>query len=107
MAGTAYDLRDGRPLGALRMDDGFTDLRYDNGRGVAEVCSAGGGAQVWFDEAFGHLQAFTLDEFPGRGAPGIAIEPMTCAPDALNSGAGLIVLDPGATWTGTWGIEPL
>jgi aldose 1-epimerase len=32
---------------------------------------------------------------------------MTCAPDAFNSGAGLIVLQPGESHTGTWGIAPL
>ena len=32
---------------------------------------------------------------------------MTCAPDAFNSGDGLIILEPGVTWTGSWGIQPL
>jgi aldose 1-epimerase len=32
---------------------------------------------------------------------------MTCAPDAFNSGDGLIVLDPGGTWSGSWGIVAL
>jgi aldose 1-epimerase len=32
---------------------------------------------------------------------------MTCAADAFNSGNGLIVLEPGGTWTGAWGIAPL
>jgi aldose 1-epimerase len=32
---------------------------------------------------------------------------MSCPPDAFNSGVGLIVLEPGASWTGTWGIAPL
>lgn len=105
--GTPHDLRIAHPLGSLRMDDCFTDLRREGGRGVAEVRSAGGGARVWFDETFGYLQAFTLEAFPGTGAPGVAIEPMTCAPDAFNSGAGLIVLEAGDEWTGVWGIEPL
>jgi aldose 1-epimerase len=105
--GTPHDLRVGHPLGALRMDDCFTDLRFNGGRGVAEVRSSGGGARVWFDEMFGYLQAFTLEEFPGLGAPGVAVEPMTCAPDAFNSGAGLIVLEAGDEWTGAWGIQPL
>jgi aldose 1-epimerase len=32
---------------------------------------------------------------------------MTCPPDALNSGTGLLVVEPGQTWTGSWGIRPL
>jgi aldose 1-epimerase len=45
---------------------------------------------------------FTLDDL--GGAPAVAIEPMTCAPDAFNSGAGLIVLEPGQRWRASWGI---
>ena len=105
--GTPYDLRHGRPLGDLRMDDAFTDLQLSGGRGVAEVRTPSGGARVWFDAAFGHLQVFTLENFPGSDTAGVAIEPMTCAPDAFNSGAGLIVLEPGGRWSASWGITPL
>ena len=37
----------------------------------------------------------------------IAVEPMTCGPDAFNEGPthdGLIVLGPGESYTGRWGI---
>jgi aldose 1-epimerase len=37
-------------------------------------------------------------------AGGVAVEPMTCPPDALNSQEGLIVLEPGASFTGRWGL---
>jgi aldose 1-epimerase len=104
--GTAYDLRRGRKLRDLRMDTGFTALQFEGGRGTAELRTRRGGARLWFDDTFGYLQVFTLDLFPG-GAPAVALEPMTCAPDAFNSGDGLIVLDPGASWTGAWGIQPL
>ena len=33
----------------------------------------------------------------------IAVEPMTCAPDAFNSGEGLVVREPGASFTGRCG----
>jgi aldose 1-epimerase len=29
---------------------------------------------------------------------------MTCPPDAFRSGRDLVVLEPGQTWRGTWGI---
>jgi aldose 1-epimerase len=32
---------------------------------------------------------------------------MTCPPDALNSGTGLITLEPGETWQGSWGLRPI
>jgi aldose 1-epimerase len=98
--GTSYDLRRGRRLGGARFDDGFTDVAFRDGRAVARV----GDTQLWVDEKWQYLQVFTLDDL--GGAPAVAIEPMTCAPDAFNSGAGLIVLEPGETWTGSWGITP-
>jgi aldose 1-epimerase len=106
VAGTAYDLRDGRRLDQLRMDDCFTGLDVDDGRGLAEVRAGDAGARIWFDETFRYLQVFTPDELAG-GVPAIAIEPMTCPADAFNSTDGLLVLDAGETWTGSWGIQPL
>jgi aldose 1-epimerase len=104
--GTPYDLRRGRRLRTLRMDDAFTDLIRTDGRGQAEVRTADGGARLWFDDAFGYLQVFTTaDVTPGQH--GVAVEPMSCAPDAFNSGAGLVVLEPGGTWRGRWGITPI
>ena len=103
---TPYDLRSGAVLGAMRLDDGFTGLGHDAGRGVAHVRASSGGAALWFDEAFRFLQVYTLDDLAGAG-PGVAVEPMTCAADAFNSGAGLNVLAPGGTWSGSWGISPL
>lgn len=104
--GTDHDLRAGKRLKSLRMDDGFTDLQVQGGRGAAEVRSKAGGARLWFDQTFRYLQVFTRDDLGGAG-PAVAIEPMTCAADAFNSGDGLIVLDPGGTWSGSWGIQPL
>lgn len=97
------DYRRGRRLRSHRFDATFTKLVTTDGRGTAEVRTKSGGAQLWFDETYEFLQVYTLDELT-PGQPGIAIEPMTCAPDAFNSGAGLIILDPGGAWTGSWGI---
>jgi aldose 1-epimerase len=110
--GTPYDLRAGRVLHTLRMDDCFTGLLTKGGRGAAELTlPGGGGARVWFGGEFVYLQAFTLDAFPGgstgSGGAALALEPMTCAPDAFNSGAGLLVLEPGQSWSGSWGVTPL
>jgi aldose 1-epimerase len=105
VAGSHYDLRRGRRLRATRFDDGFTGLLTQDGRGVAELRTPSGGARVWFEETFRFLQVFTVDALT-RDQPGVAIEPMTCAPNAFNTGAGLIVLEPGGAWTGAWGIVP-
>ena len=36
----------------------------------------------------------------------LGIEPMTCAPNAFQSGDGLITLEPGESFAAAWGIEP-
>jgi aldose 1-epimerase len=105
VAGGEYDLRRGKRLKALRMDDGFTGLPADPEQRFAEVSTPSGGARLWFDTAFTHLQVFTLDALTPQ-QPGIAIEPMSCAPDAFNTGTGLVVLEPGGLWRGSWGIVP-
>lgn len=106
VAKTHCDFRRVKRLRSVRMDQGFTGLTTSGGRGVATVQAPGGGARLWFDETFRFLQVFTLDALT-PGQPGVAIEPMTCAPNAFNTGAGLIVLEPGGAWTGSWGIVPL
>jgi aldose 1-epimerase len=104
--GSDHDFRRGKRLKQLRMDDGFTGLQYAGNRAAAEVRTPGGGARLWFDDVFRYLQVFTLDALT-PGQPAIAIEPMTCAPNAFNSGDGLVVLEPDGTWFGSWGIVPL
>lgn len=106
VAGSAFDVRAGKPLGEMRFDTGFTGLALQEGRGVAELRTPAGGAQLWFGPNYRFLQVFTLDALT-PGQPGVAIEPMSCAPDAFNSGAGLVVLEPGGAWSGSWGITPL
>jgi aldose 1-epimerase len=106
VAGTDFDLRVGRPVGTLRLDDGFTDIEYVDGRGRASVRAGAGGAELWFDEAFGYLQVFTAEPLVGD-VSALAIEPMTCAADGFNSGAGLIVLEPNQSWSASWGIAPI
>jgi aldose 1-epimerase len=106
VAGTKYDLRHRRRLGDFRLDDGFTGLTARTGRAVAEVRTRGGGARLWFDEAFPYAQVYTPD-IVAHGRTGVAVEPMSCPADAFNSGEGLVVLEPGGSWTGSWGIQPL
>jgi aldose 1-epimerase len=109
--GTPYDLRVLQPLGDRRIDVTYTDLeRDDDGRARVHLAHADGGAQValWADEAYPYFEIFTGDTLPeeDRHRTGLGVEPMTCAPDAFNSGQGLITLEPGETHTAAWGVEP-
>ena len=107
--GTDYDFRTARVIGTTRMDTAFTDLaRDDDGRAAVRLRDPASGDTVtmWCDASFGYLMVFTGDALPDaeRRRTGLAVEPMTCAPDAFRSGDGLRVLEPGETAEGRWGI---
>ncbi|MBP2471544.1 aldose 1-epimerase [Crossiella equi] len=106
--GTPQDFRTARALGTTALDTAYTDLVRDaSGHAVARVVSTAGATELWVDGGYSHLQVYTDDYAPAARLPrsGVTIEPMTCAPDAFNSGDGLIVLAPGAEWTGNWGYR--
>jgi aldose 1-epimerase len=111
VAGSELDFTSGRRIGPTRHDTAFTELERD-AHGVTRVelddTESGRGATVWMDERFGYVMAYTADtvEPAGRRRQSIAIEPMTCPPDALRSGTDLIRLEPGTSWRATWGIAP-
>jgi aldose 1-epimerase len=106
--GTELDFRSPRRIGDAKIDHGFTDLEWD-GSGIArvELTSSQGddGVTLWVDESYPYVMVFTGD-LPEVSRRGLAVEPMTCAPNAFRSGDGLVVLEPGASTTGTWGITP-
>ncbi|MGA2836730.1 MAG: aldose 1-epimerase family protein [Acidimicrobiales bacterium] len=110
VSGTEYDFTNGRPVGVTRLDTAYCDLARDgDGRVRVHVDHPDGdaGVTLWADERFGYLMVFTgdtLDEASRRTA--LAVEPMTCPPDAFRSGTDLAVLRPGARWAGSWGITP-
>jgi aldose 1-epimerase len=99
VAGTPFDFQRPHEIGEVRLDHGFTDLTGS----AAVLRTADRAVEVHWEPAFDHLQVFTPPFItPGRNA--VAIEPMSCAADAFNSGAGLVRLEPGAGWSGSWGI---
>ena len=106
--GTEHDFRRPREIGPTRFDHAFTDLVREQD-GLARV-SLGGrpgeGVEVWVDEAYGYLQVFSGDPLPDVDRRSLAVEPMTCPANAFRTGEGLIRLEPGASFTGAWGISP-
>ena len=101
--GTEYDFRVPRPIGATRLDHCFTDLeRGDDG--LARV-TLDGALTLWVDRSYGFVMLFTGDPLPDVARRSLAVEPMTCPPDAFRSGEALVVLEPGASHAGTWGIS--
>ncbi len=84
------DFRDGRPLKGVTLDDAFGGCVPAAGDELVRhrLLGPDGGVEVWAEPAFGWVQVFTPSDHPGRGRA-VAVEPMTCPPDALNSGTGL------------------
>jgi aldose 1-epimerase len=98
------------PIGALRLDDCFTGVTSDpDGRWRTEVLPGGRDRPVviWADAIYSYIMCFTADTLaaPYRRKM-IAVEPMTCPPDAFRSGTDLIVLEPGESFSAKWGITP-
>jgi aldose 1-epimerase len=107
--GTEYDFRQARLLGRTRLDHTFTDLERDlDGIARAELTEpeSGAGVMLWLDEAHPYLQLFTGDPLPDVARRSIAVEPMTCPPNAFRTGKNVIRLEPGAVFMSSWGLAP-
>jgi aldose 1-epimerase len=106
--GTEYDFREPRALGETVLDNAFTDLERDPD-GLARVelrdPDADRALSLWLDESYPYLQLFTGDPLPSVSRRSLAVEPMTCAPNAFRTGDGVVVLEPGQSTTASWGIR--
>jgi aldose 1-epimerase len=107
--GTPYDFRAPRPLGDVQIDDAFTGLaRDDDGRARVHLTAPdeARAIELWMDEAYGWLMLFSGDTLaPDARRRSLGVEPMTCAPNAFQSGDGLRTLQPGERFAGAWGIR--
>ena len=103
--GTDSDLRSGAPLGTTNLDTAYTDLvRDEDGRWRVKLALGDRYAELWGDATMSWIQVFTGEQYRTLS---LAVEPMTCGPDAYNEGPtheDLIVLAPGKSYTGRWGI---
>ncbi|MEH0981988.1 aldose 1-epimerase family protein [Micromonospora sp. CPCC 205556] len=110
VAGTEYDWTSPRRIGDARLDTCFGDVVRDDDGGTSVSLTAPDGdrgVHIWADREFGWWQVFTGDALTGeRYRRSVAIEPMTCPPDAFRSGKDLITLKPDVTWRGAWGVRP-
>jgi aldose 1-epimerase len=110
VAGTEVDFRTGRRVGGLHLDTAYTDLDRDaTGRAVIELAADDGSGRttrLWMDAACTHLMVFSGDTLPPADRRrGLAVEPMTCAPNMLQTGDGRRVLKDGEAFEAAWGIN--
>jgi aldose 1-epimerase len=105
--GTEYDFRRPRPIGSTVLDNAFADLERDND-GLARVVlhepDHDAELALWIDEGYRYLMVFTGDTLPDVARRSLAVEPMTCPPNAFRTGEALIKLEPGESVSCTWGI---
>jgi len=104
-----FDLRTATPIGDRFIDHAYTDFDR-GGEGVATIVLTGAdgrGVRVAFGPECPWVQVHTADHVvPEYHRVGLAVEPMTCAPDAFNTGeeSGLVVLEPHASHAASWTI---
>jgi aldose 1-epimerase len=108
VAGGSFDYREPRRIGSTVIDTCYAGLERDrDGQGRVRLEHPGGkpSVTVWMDEEFDFVMVFTGDTLePDRRRRGVAIEPMTCAPDAFRTETGLRVIAPGERATAVWGV---
>jgi aldose 1-epimerase len=111
-----FDYRAARRLGAVEIDHAYTGLRRsaDDRATVRVVDPSGSGVELSWGSECAWVQVHTAD-IPGRGPghrAGLAVEPMTCAPDAFNAAryafdTGVRVIHPGAALEASWRIAAI
>lgn len=109
VAASDRDFTEPRPIGPLRLDTGYTDLvRGADGLARASLARPDGSRSVtlWADPSFRYLMVYTGDTLKdaSRRRHAVAIEPMTCPPNALRSGTDLFRIEPGQVAEGRWGL---
>lgn len=105
-----WDFRTARPIGGVSIDHAFTKLAREGGITEARLTAPGGsGVAMSWDARCPWVQVHTADtpHSPSTSRIGLAVEPMTCPPDAFNSGVDLVVLEPGASHAASWRIRAL
>lgn len=103
--GTDLDLRAGRSIGDLQLDDGFGGVPA--GAVHRLIATDGRFVELWGDPEFAYVQVFTNRLFPKGDGTGLAlaVEPMTAPANAFNTGFGVRRLASGEHLTVSWGIR--
>ncbi len=107
VAGTEFDFSSPRAIGALEVDHAFRDLERDaDGRAWVYLSRPDGRtAALWCEESYPLVQLYTGDTLAAhRRRRALAAEPLTCPPNALQTGEDIVTLEPGEAFAGRWGV---
>jgi aldose 1-epimerase len=107
--GSQFDFRTARPIGDASLDHALTGLTRDSsGRAWVRLTGQDTTIGLWAGPGYGWLQVFTGDSLAGHlRRRALAIEPMTCPPNAFVSGEDVLTLAPGDSVTHAWGLRAL
>ncbi len=105
--GGRFDFRRARAIGDIRLNNAFTGLRRGSGgTAVVRLESDTVAVELECDDRVGWIQVYTSDESAGAEyRHAVAVEPMTCPPDAFNSRVDLAMLEPGAHSGAAWTVR--
>jgi aldose 1-epimerase len=94
-------------IGDRALDDPLTDLvRDEDGWARVQLRGSAGALELAVDRSWPWLQVYSGDTLPaGQRRRSLAVEPMSCPPNALADGTDLVVLAPGEDWSGTWLLQ--
>lgn len=106
--GDFLDFRSRRQVGSTQIDHAYTGLDLGPG-GICTVTltrADGHGASMhWNGRHLPWVQVHTADRPEMEwNRIGLAVEPMSCPPDAFNSGIDLVALEPGGSHSASWTI---
>ena len=109
VANTELDFRVAHGIGTTKLDTCYTGLQHD-ARGETGVELSGPDGRrvtIWMDANFGWVMVYSGETLvPERRRQGLAVEPMTCPPNAFRTGDGLRVIAPGEAFEARWGVRP-
>jgi aldose 1-epimerase len=87
--GTECDFRQPKRIGSIKLDHAFTDLERDaDGLARVELRDSDRETKVslWVDQSYPYLMLFSGDPLPNVRRRSLAVEPMTCPPNAFRTG---------------------
>jgi aldose 1-epimerase len=105
VTGSEFDFRTGRKIGGTTLDHALTGLATDaDGHAWARLAGPAAQIAIWLGPGYRWLQVFTGDPLgPQARRRALAIEPMTCPPNAFVTGIDLATVEPGASVAYRWG----
>lgn len=111
--GTEDDFSGGRLIGSARIDACFTELETVGDRWSVRLRRGDGRVvELSASRQFEYLMCYTADTLPlPERRRGVAIEPMSCPPNAFRTGTSLRVLAPAGTegdsFAAVWSLEAI